>query len=342
VALAAVGVVSVFRPSRPEPQRQFGRFLAVYTLVLTVIYAGIRYKTPWCMLSFLDGMIVLAGIGAAAIIGAVPRLPLKLAAAGLLIAGAVQLGWQCYALNFRFSADARNPYVYAHTSTDIRKFARQMERLAPAKEDRIGVADSLLMRPTIMVVFDTVRDEISIVTPVRPRPGVTAKAAYEAALARLDGIVATLEAPLDHRDAGCDPQMLTAEPVSNTPKPRFLEMVERAKEYIRAGDIFQVVLSQRFTAPFELPAFALYRALRRVNPAPFLCFLDFGAFQIVCSSPEILVRAAEGKVGVDENRRSGLRVRSRRSSKAARSFMRPRLSWAAPRATRLLSSCGVR
>jgi anthranilate synthase component 1 len=75
-------------------------------------------------------------------------------------------------------------------------------------------------------------------------------------------------------------------------------MVERAKEYIRAGDIFQVVLSQRFTAPFALPAFGLYRALRRVNPAPFLCFLDFGEFQIVCSSPEILVRVAEGKVTI--------------------------------------------
>jgi anthranilate synthase component 1 len=185
--------------------------------------------------------------------------------------------------------------VFGYLGYDM---VRQMERLAPAKEDRIGVADALLMRPTVMVVFDTVRDEISIVTPVRPRAGVAAKAAYEAALARLDRIVATLEAPLDHRDAGCDPQMLAAEPVSNTPKPRFLEMVERAKEYIRAGDIFQVVLSQRFTAPFELPAFALYRALRRVNPAPFLCFLDFGDFQIVCSSPEILVRAAEGKVTI--------------------------------------------
>ena len=93
-------------------------------------------------------------------------------------------------------------------------------------------------------------------------------------------------------------QLLAQEPVSNTPQSRFLEMVERAKEYIRAGDIFQVVLSQRFTAPFALPAFALYRALRRVNPAPFLCFLDFGEFQIVCSSPEILVRVAEAKVTI--------------------------------------------
>ncbi|MEA2880774.1 MAG: anthranilate synthase component, partial [Hyphomicrobiales bacterium] len=88
------------------------------------------------------------------------------------------------------------------------------------------------------------------------------------------------------------------ESVSNTPEPHFLEIVERAKEYIRAGDIFQVVLSQRFTSAFALPAFALYRALRRVNPAPFLCHLDFGTFQIVCSSPEILVRVRDGKVTI--------------------------------------------
>ena len=185
--------------------------------------------------------------------------------------------------------------VFGYLGYDM---VRQMERLGPAKEDRIGAPDAMMLRPTIMVVFDTVRDEISIVTPVRPRAGVSAKAAYEAATARLDKIVATLEAPLDHREAQSDPSLAVPEPVSNTPKTRFLEMVERAKEYIRAGDIFQVVLSQRFTAPFQLPAFALYRALRRVNPAPFLCFLDFGDFQIVCSSPEILVRVADGKVTI--------------------------------------------
>ena len=185
--------------------------------------------------------------------------------------------------------------VFGYLGYDM---VRQMERLAPAKEDRIGAPDALFMRPTVMIVFDTVRDEISIVTPARPKAGVAAKAAYEAALARLDKVVATLEAPLEHRDGGADAQLLAQEPVSNTPPSRFLEMVERAKEYIRAGDIFQVVLSQRFTAPFALPAFALYRALRRVNPAPFLCFLDFGEFQIVCSSPEILVRVADAKVTI--------------------------------------------
>jgi anthranilate synthase component 1 len=74
------------------------------------------------------------------------------------------------------------------------------------------------------------------------------------------------------------------------PKSRFLDIVERGKEYIRAGDVFQVVLAQRFSVPFALPPFALYRALRRVNPSPFLFFLDFGGFSVVGSSPEILVR----------------------------------------------------
>ena len=185
--------------------------------------------------------------------------------------------------------------VFGYLGYDM---VRQMERLAPAKADRIGAPDALLVRPTIMVVFDTVRDEITLVTPVRPQAGVDARGAYEAAVSRLDRVVATLDAPLEHRDSSGDATLEAPAPISNTPKPRFLDMVERAKEYIRAGDIFQVVLSQRFTAPFTLPAFALYRALRRVNPAPFLCFLDFIQFQIVCSSPEILVRVADGKVTI--------------------------------------------
>ena len=175
---------------------------------------------------------------------------------------------------------------------------RQMEDLAPAKPDPIGVPDAILMRPTIMVVFDTVKDEIWVVTPVRPAKAVSAAQAYARALERLDAIVDVLEGPLQHDIAAADPHLLANKGVSNTPKGEFLDMVAAAREHIVAGDIFQVVLSQRFTAPFALPAFALYRALRRVNPAPFLCYLDFGGFQIVCSSPEILVRVREGKVTI--------------------------------------------
>ena len=174
---------------------------------------------------------------------------------------------------------------------------RQMERLAEARPDPIGVPDALMLRPTVMVVFDAVRDEIIVVTPLRPDRNSVFRAAHDSALERLESVVATLEGPTRVPHAG-DPALTTDRPRSNTPKERFFEMVERAKDYIRAGDIFQVVLSQRFSAPFPLPAFALYRALRRINPAPFLCYLDFGLFQIVCSSPEILVRVRGGKVTI--------------------------------------------
>jgi anthranilate synthase component 1 len=175
---------------------------------------------------------------------------------------------------------------------------RQMERLAAAKPDPIGVPEALLIRPTVMVVFDSVRDEMIVVAPIRPAPGVGARAAKAAAEARIDAVVAALEGPLDHVPPAIDPSLTAESAVSNTTEAEFLGMVERAKEYIRAGDAFQVVLSQRFTSRFELPAFSLYRALRRVNPSPYLCFLDFGGFQIVVSSPEILVRLREGKVTI--------------------------------------------
>ena len=178
------------------------------------------------------------------------------------------------------------------------EMVRQMERLPAAKSDPIGVPDAVMLRPTLMVVFDSVKDELSVVTPVRPRSGVSARAAWEEAQARLEMIVDVLDGPLEHAPPAADPHLLAAPPASNTPEARYLEMVEQAKEYIRAGDIFQVVLSQRFTSQFQLPPFSLYRALRRVNPAPFLCYLDFGGFQIVCSSPEILVRVRDGEVTI--------------------------------------------
>ncbi len=183
--------------------------------------------------------------------------------------------------------------VFGYLGYDM---VRQMERLAPAKPDPIGVPDAIMLRPTVIVVFDSVKDEIWVVTPVRPIRGRTAKAAYELGRERIETVVACLEGPRVRDEEG--PAAPQTPPKSNTSVARFLKMVERAKEYIRAGDIFQVVLSQRFTAPFALPAFALYRALRRVNPAPFLCYLDFGDFQIVCSSPEILVRVRGDKVTI--------------------------------------------
>ena len=185
--------------------------------------------------------------------------------------------------------------VFGYLGYDM---VRLMERLAEPKETGVGVPDAILMRPTLMVVFDSVRDEITVVTPVRHQPGVSARIAHEQAQERLEAVVSALESPLP-AEAGVDIAGLShPEPVSNTSEAEYEAMVLKAQEYIRAGDIFQVVLSQRFEAPFELPPFALYRALRRINPAPFLCYLDFEDFQIVCSSPEILVRMRDGNVTI--------------------------------------------
>lgn len=174
---------------------------------------------------------------------------------------------------------------------------RQMERLGPPNRDALGVPDATMMRPTLMVVFDAVRDEIIVLTPVRFNPKLTAKQAWEAAQDRLASVVQALDAPLPQSAPIADHSDLVP-PASNTSEADYLAMVAKAKDYIRAGDIFQVVLSQRFETPFALPAFSLYRALRRINPAPFLCYLDFGFYQVVCSSPEILVRVRDGKVTI--------------------------------------------
>jgi anthranilate synthase component 1 len=175
---------------------------------------------------------------------------------------------------------------------------RLIEELPPPNPDPIGLPDAVLMRPTLIVVFDAVKDAITVVTPVRPEPGVTAGAALTRAQERLSAIVDALDRPLDKAAADIEAGPLDVAAKSNTTPAEYRDMVLKAKDYILAGDIFQVVLSQRFEAPFSLPPFSLYRALRRVNPAPFLYFLDFGAYAIAGSSPEILVRARGGTVTI--------------------------------------------
>ncbi|MFC7050747.1 anthranilate synthase component I [Emcibacter nanhaiensis] len=175
---------------------------------------------------------------------------------------------------------------------------RLMEKLPEPNPDPLGFPDSIFVRPTIMVVFDAVTDLLTIVTPVRPEQSVDAKTAYLRAEERLTAIEDALERPLQIPRQSLQQDLVLEEPTSNTGKERYFEMVEKAKEYIRAGDIFQVVLSQRFSCPFDLPPFALYRALRRTNPSPFLYYLKFGDFSVIGSSPEILVRLRDGEVTV--------------------------------------------
>jgi len=174
---------------------------------------------------------------------------------------------------------------------------RLIEDLPPEKQTGLQLPDTILARPQTVVVFDSVKDELTIVTPVRPDGDTQAKAAYERAVNRVTDVIDALDRPLDRTSELAELE-LSADIRSNTSPEDYKAMVARAKDYISAGDIFQVVLSQRFEAPFPLPPFALYRALRRVNPAPFLFFLDYDDFSIVGSSPEILVRVRDGEVTI--------------------------------------------
>jgi len=174
---------------------------------------------------------------------------------------------------------------------------RQMERLPEKNVDVLGLPEAVMLRPTLFAVFDTVRDELTLAAPVWPQAGVDAAAARAVGEARLDAARAALARPM----AVAAPAVVLPkqpEPRSNMSRAQFEAMVVRMQEYIAAGDAFQVVPSQRFSVPFALPPFALYRALRRINPAPFLFFLDFGGFAVVGASPEVLVRLRDGVVTI--------------------------------------------
>ena len=166
---------------------------------------------------------------------------------------------------------------------------RLMERLPDENPEVLDLPSGIFIRPTIIAVFDTIEDMVTIVTPVRPQDGVNARAAYDRAIDRLSAVVADFDRAVRHDPEPSQPGEPPV-PTSNMSREQFHSMVNRVKEYIRAGDAFQVVVSQRFAIPFNLPPFALYRALRRLNPSPFLFFLNFKDFAIVGSSPEILVR----------------------------------------------------
>ena len=139
VALALFGAVAAVLGKWLGPtSRTVARFLAVYTVVLTTVYAVIPYKTPWCMLGFLHGMILLAGIGAAALVRLVPRIYSKAMVAAVLLAAAGHLGYQAWRGSFPACEEATNPYVYAHTTGDARLLAGQIRAIAVAGPDGLA------------------------------------------------------------------------------------------------------------------------------------------------------------------------------------------------------------
>ncbi len=176
------------------------------------------------------------------------------------------------------------------------EMVRLMEELPDNNPDALGLPDAILMRPSVLAIFDTLKDELYLTAPVYLREGVSARQAHESALSRIDDATQRLSRTLPYSADFNDVEGI--EVTSNTSVAEYAGMVAQAKEYIKAGDIFQVVLSQRFEADFKLPPTALYRALRRTNPSPYMYFLDFGSFAVAGSSPEILVKVEKGQVTI--------------------------------------------
>jgi len=186
-----------------------------------------------------------------------------------------------------------------------------VEKLPRAPQSELDLPDMLFVRPTVILIFDRLADELFLVAPVWPETGGDTDSKIARAEERLDevergltGPASVSPEPVEGRpscitETGFDklsPNGIAFESILSPGK--YAKMVLAAKKYIEAGDIFQVVLAQRFTAPFPLPPVELYRALRRINPSPFLFFLDLPGFSLIGSSPEILVRARDGEVTI--------------------------------------------
>lgn len=175
---------------------------------------------------------------------------------------------------------------------------RLVESLPMTNPDPLNLPDAVLMRPSVVAVLDGVKGEVTVVSPAWTGSGLSARAAYAQAAERVMDALRDLEREAAGTGRALGDALNVGEARSNFTKEGYKAAVEKAKDYIRAGDIFQVVPSQRWAQDFPLPAFALYRSLRRTNPSPFMVYFDLGAFHIVGASPEILVRLRDGEVTI--------------------------------------------
>ena len=166
---------------------------------------------------------------------------------------------------------------------------RLVEHLPDVNPDPLGLPDAMMLRPSVVAVLDGVKGDVILVAPAWANSGLSAKAAYAQAAERVMDATRALDRALPAHRTLSD-AFEASPPVSNFSHENYLAAVEKAKDYIRAGDIFQVVPSQRWTQEFREPPFSLYRSLRRTNPSPFMFFFNFGGFQVIGASPEILVR----------------------------------------------------
>ncbi len=169
---------------------------------------------------------------------------------------------------------------------------RYMEKLPDNNPDNINIPESIYMRPKITVIFDNILDKASIITIARNDSDENAETSYEEAKNRINNIVELLNTSLKrtiYSKYYADNSTSEIEFKSHISKEKYMDMVSKSKEYIVAGDVFQVLPSRRMSAKFILPPFALYRSLRHLNPSPYLFYLNLDGFSLIGSSPEILV-----------------------------------------------------
>ncbi|AXE64224.1 anthranilate synthase component I [Hyphomonas sp. CACIAM 19H1] len=166
---------------------------------------------------------------------------------------------------------------------------QHVEPVSITKPDQLDVPEALLVIPQVMVIFDHIYQELLLIGRIGGSDETTVNALLDEVEERLESLPS-----LPPKDGVAQQVSL----VSDTPKDRYFEIVETCRDYIKAGDIFQVVPSQRFSAPFRQKSISLYRALRRLNPSAFMFHINLGDVRLVGSSPEILVRLREGRVAI--------------------------------------------
>ncbi|MGC6517686.1 MAG: anthranilate synthase component I [Candidatus Puniceispirillaceae bacterium] len=174
---------------------------------------------------------------------------------------------------------------------------RHEEAIPDNNPATLDTYDSIWMRPAVVAIFDRLKDTVTLATQIRPQADLSSDEAFDLAQSRLENAKERLSAALPGTPDGQAGHEAEA-PVRNLMPQSYKAMVRKAKDYIAKGDIFQVVLSQRFTIDFKLPAISLYRSLRRLNPSPFLFYFAMDDVSIVGSSPEILVRLRDGEVTI--------------------------------------------
>ncbi|HPG27363.1 MAG TPA: anthranilate synthase component I [Myxococcota bacterium] len=176
-------------------------------------------------------------------------------------------------------------------------WVRFVEAIPDTNPDRVGLPDAFFVLPEHVLVYDNVRHTALVVVHASVEPGASARAAYDEACERIERMVERIRTPLaaePRRPAVHAPMDV----VRSMSESEFHDVVKRAKEYIEAGDIFQVVLAQQFQLPLQVDAFSIYRHLRVINPSPYMFFIRMDDAVMVGSSPEILVRLEGDRIDV--------------------------------------------